>query len=300
MTHRIKKRLIWPTMAAIGVISVSACGGSGDSATSSASPGENGQPSATAAANGELAVPADADEATKKKYIQENAVAACMRAKGFTYTPHVSSDEPAAADPVDGQDYAEAKKYRQKYGFGLWAKAVYPNDPKLDNDGPANPDSSYLRSLPMSQQLAWKSALAGKTGNGGCLKKGREKAYGPDKSQAEIDRQTAEDRERALANQQALNGDSQLVALAQSYASCLTGDGINVTTTQPTSIGDMVKFQVGDQVPAGGVQSVGATQARAKLTQEIDLALKDLTCGKNFRAAYFPKLAKHPFEGVTG
>ncbi|MGW3496365.1 hypothetical protein [Streptomyces sp. NPDC001020] len=303
MTRKFKKHLIWPTVAAAGVISLSACSGDGgDSAAASASAassGEDGRPSATAAANGELAVPADADEGTKKKYIEENTIAACMRAKGFTYTPHVTPEDSGAVNPVDGEDYAAAKKYRQKYGFGLWARAVYRNDPKLDYDGSPNPDSGYLHALPMAQQMAWKAALAGKTGNEGCSKKGREKAYGPDKSQAEIEKQSAEAQERALANQQALNGDSQLVALAQSYASCLTKEGINVTTTQPTSIGDMVKFQVGNQQPANW-ESVGASQARAKLNQEIGLALKDLTCGKDFRAAYFPKHAKHPFEGLTG
>ncbi|MFF4761278.1 hypothetical protein [Streptomyces sp. NPDC001292] len=300
MTRTFKKHLIWPAVAAVGVLSLSACSGDGGDSTSTTSSGKGGQPSATAAAaNGDLAIPVDADEETKKKYIEENTIAACMRAEGFTYTPHVAPEDSGAANPVDGEDYASAKKYRQKYGYGLWARVVYRNDPKLNDAGPPNPDSAYLHALPMSQQLAWKAALAGETGNGGCSKKGREKAYGPDKSKAEVEKQAAEERERYLANQQALNGDSQLVALAQSYASCLTKEGINVTTTQPTSIGEMVKFQVGNQQPANP-ESVGAAQARTKLNQEIGLALKDLACGKDFRAAYFPKYAKHPFEGITG
>ncbi|MGW7572275.1 hypothetical protein ACWGJV_39260, partial [Streptomyces tendae] len=84
------------------------------------------------------------------------------------------------------------------------------------------------------------------------------------------------------------------------YAGCLTKAGIPVTTTQPTSMGDMVKFQVGDTIPADGILSLDKDEALARLTHEVGLAEKDLECGKKFRAAYFPKHAKHPFESVTG
>jgi hypothetical protein len=33
------------------------------------------------------------------------------------------------------------------------------------------------------------------------------------------------------------------------------------------------------------------------LTKEIDVSLKDLECGKQFRAAYFPKEKAHPYTG---
>jgi hypothetical protein len=135
---------------------------------------------------------------------------------------------------------------------------------------------------------------------GGCAAKAREKAYGPKKSQAEIDRQSAADKERARSAQQALNGDPELISLAQKFANCLTQQGITVNTTQPTAIGDAVKFQVSAQMPQNGILSLSKSEATAKLTKEIDLAKKDLTCGKSFRAAYFPKLGKHPFQDVTG
>ena len=36
-------------------------------------------------------------------------------------------------------------------------------------------------------------------------------------------------------------------------------------------------------------------EALPLLTKDIDIALKDLECGKKFRAAYFPKEKAHPY-----
>lgn len=263
-------------------------------------------------ARGELTIPEDADEATRQQYVQENALAACMRKKGFTYTPHVT-DWGAGAGSVDGQDYEQAKKYRDKYGFGLYAVAVYPNDPDVPGSRAheaqvmENPDRAYLDALPPAQREAYDKAMGTAAQvNGkkvmlpGCMKDAMEKAYGPQKSQAELDRERAANEERDRAARQALNGDPQLVSLAQRFASCLRAEGIAVTTTQPTAIGDMVKFATAAQLPQEGVQKLDPDTARAKLAQEIVTARKDLACGKDFRAAYFPKLAKHPFSGITG
>ncbi|GHB13414.1 hypothetical protein GCM10010330_79160 [Streptomyces tendae] len=301
---------LWPAMTAAGLLALSGCSqGGGDVAAPAASGG--GKPSPTASAGGELTIPSDVDEETKKQYVQENAMAACMRAKGFTYTPHVVTYDDALS-PVDGEDYDAAKKYREKYGFGLYAGAVYRDDPNVFGSAASNkvhednPDSAYLDSLTPAQKAAYEKARGEKLRNGkhelgpGCLRDAREKAYGPEKSQAEVERETAEESQRALAAQQALNGDPQLVSLAQEFAGCLTKAGIPVTTTQPTSIGDMVKFQVGDTTPVDGILSLDEDEALARLTHEIGLAKKDLECGKKFRAAYFPKHAKHPFESVTG
>ena len=308
----------WPTLAVAGVLALSACSQGGDGPSASASSGGStssssgsGTSSSASSTKGELAIPGDANEETRKLYVEQNAMAACMRAKGFTYTPHVSSQDGDPIDDGSGKDYAAAKKFRDKYGFGIYAGAVYRNDPNVwgseaYNKKDTNPDAAYVNALTPAQKKAYDKASGGRTSingrktNVGCYKEAYEKAYGPEKSQAENEKKAAEDKERALAAQQALNGDPELVALAQKFASCLTKEGINVTTTQPTSIGDMVIFQVGNQMPANGVLSLGKSEAVAKLTWEIGLAKKDLECGKDFRAAYFPKLAKHPFEDVTG
>ena len=309
MTLRLGQRAAWPSVVAAGVLALAGCSQPTDG-PAAAAPTRGGEPSPTASANGGLAIPADADDETRKAYIEQNAIAACMRAKGFTYTPHVEQYDLAIND-VDGKDYAAAEKFRNKYGFGIYAGAVYRDDPNVwgspaYNNKDTNPDTGYLRTLTPAQRKAYDKAMGVKGSNPraplgpGCRKEAEEKAYGPEKSQAEIDRQAAEDKERAQAAQQALNGDPQLIALAQKFANCLTKDGITVTTTQPTAIGDMVKFSVSAQTPPDGVLSLDKKEAIAKLTKEIGLAKKDLVCGKDFRAAYFPKLAKHPFEDVTG
>jgi hypothetical protein len=316
----ILRSAAWPAVAVAGVLALTGCsqGGDGPSASASSSSGTSsssgsGTSSSAASAKGELTIPEDANDETRKQYVEQNALAACMRAKGFTYTPHVSQDGVGdALNDVDGQDYEAAKKFRNKYGFGIYAGAVYRDDPNVwgseaYNKKDTNPDAAYVNALTSAQKKAYDAALGGRTGNGkgklvltGCAKEASEKAYGPEKSQAENQKKAAEDKERALAAQQALNGDPELVALAQKFASCLTKEGINVTTTQPTAIGDMVKFQVSSQMPANGVLSLGKSEAITKLTQEIGLAKKDLACGKAFRAAYFPKHDKYPFEDVTG
>jgi hypothetical protein len=314
----ILRSAAWPAVAVAGVLAFTGCsqGGDGPSASASSSSGTSpssgsGTSSSAASAKGELTIPGDANDETRKQYVEQNALAACMRAKGFTYTPHVSQDD-EPLNEVDGQDYAAAKKFRDKYGFGIYAGAVYRDDPNVwgseaYNKKDTSPDAAYVNALTSAQKKAYDAALGGRTGDAkgklvltGCAKEASEKAYGPEKSQAENQKKAAEDKERALAAQQALNGDPELVALAQKFASCLTKEGISVTTTQPTAIGDMVKFQVSSQMPANGVLSLGKSEAITKLTREIGLAKKDLACGKDFRAAYFPKHDKHPFEDVTG
>ncbi|WP_432043565.1 hypothetical protein [Streptomyces cadmiisoli] len=233
-----------------------------------------------------------------------------MRAKGFTYTPRVEGSE-AAQLPIDGQDYDLAKEFRGKYGYGAThAKVVYPDDANAHGSRAykekyeTSPDRAYLDPLSPAQKRAYDAEFGlalvdgKKTTLPGCHKDAYEKAYGPEKSRAEHERESAANEEKHRQAQQALDGDPTLVSLAQEFASCLRDEGIAVTATQPTAIGDMVKFQMNSR--GGDVDTVDTETARAKLAQEIGIALKDLECGKKFRAAYFPKLAKNPLNGVTG
>lgn len=313
MAHIRIARTFWPVAAAAGVLALAGCSqGDGGSAAPDGS-GDRAPTSASGApAAGEAAIPEGVDEETKQIYVSENATAACMRKKGFTYTPRVAGLA-TAASPVDGQDYALAKKYREKFGFGFFAPAVYPDDPtvagsKAHEAQDISPDRAYLDALSPAQRKAYDKAMgsAKQLASGkkvllpGCVKEGIEKGYGPEKSQAQLDRERAAHQEQDRAAKQALNGDPKLITLAQRFASCLRDEGIAVTTTQPTAIGDMVKFATATLTPSRGVRNMDKEEGRAKLAQEIGIALKDLECGKQFRAAYFSKLAKHPFSGMTG
>ncbi|MFD7921751.1 hypothetical protein ACFV3R_21300 [Streptomyces sp. NPDC059740] len=270
-----------------------------------------------AGSSGQLDVPADANADLKKRYLLENAIAACMKKQGFTYTP-VAPEDPAASWTTDGADYALTKKYRQKYGFGVYAGIVYPHDAGASGraagqaDADDTPNADYVDTLTPGQKAAWNKALgappdpkSGKKGWTGCQGEADKKVYGSASAEERSTTTASQDQ----ANAQALNGDPKLVALAQSYAACLRKEGIPVTTTQPTGIGEMVKLQALGSAPAGagGVAPVGGdghtrkTLSKEKalplLTKDIELSLRDLACGKEFRAAYFPKFLKAPTSG---
>ncbi|MET9967236.1 hypothetical protein ABZZ80_15270 [Streptomyces sp. NPDC006356] len=302
---------------AVGLLPLlAACGGSSDEAGSGSATESSATPGGDKAkrqTNGDLAVPVDADPETKQQYLMENAIAACMKKKGFTYTPYVAgAGSGGQEEAVGGADYALAKQYRKKYGFGLYAGAVYPDDLKAPNSKASrksqeNPNTRYVAQLTPAQQKTYTQALGQYAIDGansgptdGCLKEAQLKVYGSGKNAAE---QQKEDAAAAEKNRQAglaLNGDAELVRLAQSYASCLRKEGITVTTTQPTGIADDVLFGLSSKMPQQGTAQMSKEEALPLLTHEIDVALKDLECGKDFRAAYFPKLKEHPYAGGKG
>ncbi|MGW5091000.1 hypothetical protein [Streptomyces coelicoflavus] len=310
----LRLRSTLTALAATGLVALSACGQSDSGASSPGDPqggaARDGD-SASAAPGGELTVPEDADPDTKNYYLTENAIAACMKKRGFSYTPVPGVEPNEEMNAGEGRDYGLAKKYREKYGFGTYSRIVYPNDPAVTlPEEESDPNDSYRSSLPAAQQKKYDKALGRlrfilkdngviqRPPKDGCVAQAELKVYGPPKSKAEQDRENAEQQERDKQAGQALNGDPQLVSLAQAYADCLRKEGITVTTTQPTSIADMVKFQVADQIPPDGLP--GKEEALAKLPGEIDLALKDLECGKQFRTAYWPKFDKNPYVGGQG
>ncbi|MFI6860059.1 hypothetical protein ACIBKZ_09115 [Streptomyces sp. NPDC050421] len=296
---------------------LSACGGSSDTAGPDAGSGSTaagGTKTVDGAA--QLTIPDGTDDATKKMYIEENAVAACMKKKGFTYTPHMAS--PQAADSsgsVDGQDYALAKKQRQKYGFGTYAAAAYPDDPNAPGANTGGkvagkvitPDDGDEQGFTAAQHKSYDEALNGirpTTGTktereqlGGCTAEGRAKAYGPELSVEDQMKEQAEREEKNRANGLELNGDPQLVQLAQEYANCLKAQGIPVSTTQPTGMFNMVRVDLTMKLPERRPELTQA-EALPLLTKDIAIAMKDLECGKEFRAAYFPKEKANPYWGA--
>ncbi|MFE9604036.1 hypothetical protein [Streptomyces hokutonensis] len=305
------------TALAVGLLPLlAACGGGGQGAKSTTSSGSSGDGSSatTTTANGavQLTVPDGVDEATKQQYIEENAIAVCMKKQGFTYTPYVRTS--AAADPlaaVDGEDYARAKQFRQKYGFGYYAGAVYPNDPNV----PFSKAATAKRTSPVdhdedgltdAQKKAYDIALSGPPAKskaeekpGGCSETGRVAAHGPALSAAAEKNAEKARADANHANGLALNGDPQLVQLAQQFATCLTGQGIPVSTTQPTGMVDMVRLDISRKLPES-FMSMSKETALPLLNKDIDIALKDLDCGKKFRAAYFPKEKAKPYYGEDG
>ncbi|WP_228447026.1 hypothetical protein [Streptomyces paludis] len=320
-TDRLRTALI-TTLAAGMLPLLAACGGSSGSTADSGTGSGTGTNSGTGSkADGgttktvdgatQLGVPADADDYTKKLYIQENTLAACMKKLGFTYTPYVGTPDSSENSGADGQDYAAAKKSRQKYGFGTYAASVYPEDPSAPGSNAGgklggkvlDPPNNDQAGFSPAQKEAYDTALNGppsaskeKEQLGGCTLEARVAAYGPQKSRAE-EKKTWEAREEEnRANGLELNGDAELVQLAQKYATCLKAEGIPVSTTQPTGMADMVRLGISMALPEHR-PTLTKEEALPLLTKEITLALKDLECGKDFRAAYFPKEKAHPYWG---
>jgi hypothetical protein len=318
-TNALRSYLI--TALAAGMLPLlAACagsGGSGDSgvktgaADSASTAGSGSKTTTTADGATQLTIPDGTDDETKKRYIYENALAACMKKQGFTYTPHAAEQSGTAFADGDGKDYAAAKTYRQKYGFGYYSRAVYPDDSNVVGrklQAAAAAADNDETGLTAAQKKAYATALSGPAAAkvngveklGGCELNAQTAAYGPALSAAEQKKQNEAKAEKNRQAGQALNGDAALVQLAQSYAGCLRDQGITVSTTQPTGLPDMVRFQVGSQIGEHGISGLSKETALPKLAKEIDLALKDLECGKAFRAAYFPKFDANPYYSDAG
>ncbi|GAA2283613.1 hypothetical protein GCM10010149_30890 [Nonomuraea roseoviolacea subsp. roseoviolacea] len=67
---------------------------------------------------------------------QQQVMAACMRGRGLAYTPAApgstsGTPAPPAADELRRRagDYAAMREYRARYGFGVFAALVHPDDP---------------------------------------------------------------------------------------------------------------------------------------------------------------------------
>ncbi|GAA1991254.1 hypothetical protein [Catenulispora subtropica] len=283
-------------------------GGSGG--TSSGAPSAAGN-----TGDGTLAIPADTDAEMKKSYQLQNAIAVCMRGKGFAYQAWIP--KPTAADsPIDDEaDYDASKAVLAKYGYGAYAQYVYPNDPNVPGhvDVPQDPNTAARGALDAAQQKLWDTTLVGdssmikqrgtKFDPNSCTGQAMAKVYPNQPDPAAASSAAHADAVRAGQDRQNLNGDPALVALAQSYANCLRGKGITVSSTQVTEIRTALRFQYfgeaarhAHDAPGGHLDVATATPL---LTAEIQASLADLDCGRAFRAAYLPKLKQFPgAEGV--
>ncbi|MFI7690204.1 hypothetical protein ACIBQ6_14100 [Nonomuraea sp. NPDC049655] len=253
----------------------------------------------------ETAQPSQAAAAKDKKHQFEAAKADCMKQKGFTYLPYVkpeakSEDERKRASG----DYQAMKKYRAKYGFGVFALQVYPGE--LEGPGGKNdpdPNMKIQADLSTAQLTAYHKA------KDACVVTAAKQVLGLTlKSNIDYFSQMAIAHRRAKATE--LDGDPELVELAGPMATCLKGKGYSVTDTKPSALNqrgerefmrrqdklgrrqqksmpdppkmtkDTEQFHMPDLTPDA---------AKPYLVQEVKAALDDLECGKDFYAAYTPK-----------
>ncbi|RVX45600.1 hypothetical protein EDD27_8412 [Nonomuraea polychroma] len=279
----MRPRRTFLALAAVAVLS--GCGGAAESAPPSPTAGD-------------------------KKHQLEAAKADCMKQKGFKYVAFVSKQKWALQDDKrDSGDYSVMRKFREKYGFGVFAMHVYPKEfgnPAVKPDNPEiNPNWAIQSSLSKTQMSAYRKA------SDACMAVAVKQVLGLDvKSDMDYYAQLNKASNRAIES--TLNSDPRLVELASAMATCLKGKGYSISDTTPKALSERGTKQFADQedrlgraqrddipdvppplkegeIPMRYSPTLTPEEARPYLAKEIKAALDDLECGKDFYAAYLPK-----------
>jgi hypothetical protein len=301
-------------LVSLAVIGLALSAGCGDNK------GGKGTPDGGGARAGAPA--AGADDAKKQK--AENLIADCMKQQGFQYVPHVVVDTEPESVRFTGQlsvlePADEVRKFREKYGFGVMSRLVYPDDPAIkapDIDPAKNPNNAIRDRLDAGRRKAYDLALDGIVSSGadgkpkgdviqpGCSGKAYTEVFGD----TTPDETTRKAQERAYT---AFQTDPEVVAAAQKWSDCLRGQGYKLRYTRPGEIEtDMAALAMdgrlptgpGDsaQVPTGGAATaavagaapISADAAKAGLQREVKAALADLDCRTDYAALVRSKYAK--------
>ncbi|MDR8407573.1 hypothetical protein MTP10_02325 [Nonomuraea sp. 3-1Str] len=287
-----------PALAVLGVAALAVLGGCG-SAAESARPAPSSTPGA--------ASPMD------KRHQLEAAKADCMKQQGFKYVPHVTSQGPDTEESRKrtSGDYQALRKYREKYGFGVFAMHVYPKEmgnPQVKpDDAEIDPNMKIQSGLSEAQTKAYRKA------KDTCMTTAVGQVLGL-KVKSEMDLYNAQNRAMNRALKGAINGDPDMVELAAAMATCLKGKGYTVGDTSPVAMNEsgqkaflaqedrLGREQLDDvpdvappakdgELPMTYAPTLTPEQARPYLAKEIKAALDDLECGKDFYRAYMPKQA---------
>ncbi|MFI7423449.1 hypothetical protein [Nonomuraea sp. NPDC049684] len=251
----------------------------------------------------ETAQPSQAAAAKDRKHQFEAAKADCMKQKGFKYVPYVKPEDDSDEERKRGSgDYQAMRKYRAKYGFGVFAVHVYPKEMHApDAEGDTDPNIKIQDDLSAAQNDAYYKA------KNACMATAGKQVLGITvKSNIDYFNQYGLARKRARAAE--LDGDPKLVELAGPMATCLTGKGYSITDTKPTALStrgerefmrqqDKIGRRQQDNLPPAKKTATGTftmpnltpEDAKPYLAKEIKAGLDDLECGKDFYAAYTPK-----------
>jgi hypothetical protein len=237
---------------------------------------------------------------------RQEAVAECMRAQGFTYTPYVSEQSFSAFMPPAYE--LTRKEFVEKYGFGISTMTEEMNKqpenmPKPEDD----PNFTYQQSLPQSDQEAYQKALygdqpmmdpaAGDGGDGttettameykpsGCSAKGDEALNGV---ASDADKTFMEDFNKRLETlYQKVQADKRVVDANRAYATCMADKGFPEIDKQETAYQKVSeKMQPLYESMGGGVTSVGgAAPATIAVGGAIPVEGDDGTGGPKFDPA---------------
>ncbi|MFI6484152.1 hypothetical protein ACIBH1_39945 [Nonomuraea sp. NPDC050663] len=247
-----------------------------------------------------LAVPATRPTSmADRQRQQEEYRAGCMERRGFRYQVFVPPRDEPTADQRKAAlgDYAASKRLRSIYGFRAFARFVHPGDPLADSAivYANNPNDRVRQHMSPAQNQAYQEAsdacyvemvkaLTGKSVRGF--------VDHFEQAQKELDDEAAG----------RLDTDPRLIALARVYGACLRGEGVEVTSIVPSKVVTMASAGVYAQLWAIGskqfpeaspdtkfMPEITADEARPYLDREIETALADLECGKDFLPAFSPR-----------
>lgn len=244
--------------------------------------------------------------------LREEIRADCMKEKGFKFVAFVSSYiNPIRRDSEEVRaresgDYLAMRRFREKYGFGVFSLYAYPKEfgnPTVKTDAPLDPNLSIQGALSRTQREAYRAA------DDACYRRAIKEITGKDVDsffdQAE---QANALIERRVSLE--IDGDPRLVRLGAKMGNCLRGKGYAVDSTEPSalaqrghnvfhaeenSLGEKAPDALRpEDMPKDAVYAPDLTpdQARPYLAREIRAALDDLECGKRFYPSHEPAYGK--------
>jgi hypothetical protein len=264
-------------------------------------PSQTGAPGAPAASSSQAQTKEQQDAARV-----ENLIADCMKAQGFTYIAQpviISDDQNAKAGAGDPSQvpYEQLKTYRQKYGYGIYGRDVFPNDPAVGNRLTVpDPNNAIRDGLDPARKAAYNKALHGdaaglKAGgkppptgpvDHGCSGKAAEQVYPP--STAKPDPAKQADYQKLL---QQFQTDPELVKASQAYGACLRQKGYPVASTKPGVI-EMTVQQLILKERSDLPEKIDAARAQQGLQTEITKSVEDLDCGRDYERLAQPFVHK--------
>jgi hypothetical protein len=237
----------------------------------------------------------------------ENLIADCMKAQGFQYTAHPMSypdpgDTGAVGDPTQAS-YDKLKQYRQKYGYAIYGRDVYPTDPAVGyTPSTPNPNNAIRDGLDQARRDAYDKALNGdfvkggvKAGSkppganadSGCSGKASAEIYPPSDQQKKDPAKEAEYKQLV----QAFQTDPEVLKAAKDYGDCLRRAGFQVPSTKPGVIESTVQ-QIVLKERSDKPEKIDAAAAQQGLQTEIQKSLTDLECGKDYLRLAKPHMEK--------
>jgi len=273
-------------LAALSLTVLAGCGGKAADTSAAGTPKQD----ASASAQSTGGTTTDTNSAVVKA---ENMIADCMKAKGFQYVPHpVSYDDDSQVGKYAGmlsvlEPADQVRTFRAKYGFGVYSRLVYPNDPAVaarQQDPSQNPNNAIRDALDPARQKTYDVALQGfsggltakqeanKSADQGCAGAASAKYFGSGQTK---EQQAAAGREYAK-----FENDPAVESAAQKYADCLKNKGYRVSSAKPGWVEQSLFTDATEKVsdPA----KVSAAAAKAGLANEIKAALDDLDCRADY------------------